>query len=256
MYGGVWSRMTGITRHGAGWPGHHLPGRIRVANRRKTACSSSHRVHATLFRGWRSVRSTAKRGGRHDSAVTAPIEARLQRPETMTAVEAATAIERGITDCAARASCCAYTPDRAGGKAVMAFEAAQSLARSAVIATLVERAAARTDRTRDRDFVRRLRCRTRGPPLREPRCKRCSTRTTFCSRPVPRRGARGLQLDRDPVFSRAWTLLGVPSVTIPSHTGPGGLPIGIQLIGAADSDRRLLATADWLFERVRNAVQE
>src|SRR5262249_37584361 len=40
--------------------------------------------------------------------------------------------------------------------------------------------------------------------------------------------------------SRAWTLLHVPVVTIPCHRGPGGLPVGVQLIGAFGSDQPLL----------------
>jgi Asp-tRNA(Asn)/Glu-tRNA(Gln) amidotransferase A subunit family amidase len=47
------------------------------------------------------------------------------------------------------------------------------------------------------------------------------------------------------VFNRVWTLLGVPCVTLPSGTGPTGLPLGVQLVGAFDGDSDLLAWADW-----------
>src|SRR5204862_222432 len=49
----------------------------------------------------------------------------------------------------------------------------------------------------------------------------------------------------DPVFNRAWTLFGVPCVTLPFGRGPGGLPLGIQMVGAFDADMALLAWAHW-----------
>ncbi|HZQ72310.1 MAG TPA: amidase [Burkholderiales bacterium] len=47
----------------------------------------------------------------------------------------------------------------------------------------------------------------------------------------------------DPVFNRAWTLFGVPCVTIPYGKGPKGLPLAIQLVGAFDADMSLIAWA-------------
>jgi Asp-tRNA(Asn)/Glu-tRNA(Gln) amidotransferase A subunit family amidase len=49
----------------------------------------------------------------------------------------------------------------------------------------------------------------------------------------------------DPVFNRAWTLLGVPCVTLPFGRGPKGLPLGEQLVGAFDGDMALLGWASW-----------
>jgi Asp-tRNA(Asn)/Glu-tRNA(Gln) amidotransferase A subunit family amidase len=49
----------------------------------------------------------------------------------------------------------------------------------------------------------------------------------------------------DPVFNRAWTLLGVPCVTLPHGRGPNGLPLGVQLVGGLDADRALLGWARW-----------
>ena len=49
----------------------------------------------------------------------------------------------------------------------------------------------------------------------------------------------------DPVFNRAWTLLGVPCVTLPFGAAASGLPLGVQLVGAFDEDMRLLAWAHW-----------
>ena len=49
----------------------------------------------------------------------------------------------------------------------------------------------------------------------------------------------------DPIFCTLWTLAGLPSVTMPLLVGETGLPIGVQLIGAAQKDDRLLRTARW-----------
>ena len=49
----------------------------------------------------------------------------------------------------------------------------------------------------------------------------------------------------DPVFNRAWTLLGVPCVTLPHGRGPNRLPLGVQLVGAFDADMALLGWARW-----------
>ena len=35
----------------------------------------------------------------------------------------------------------------------------------------------------------------------------------------------------DPLPCRAWTLLGVPAVSVPGLSGPAGMPIGVQLVG-------------------------
>lgn len=57
---------------------------------------------------------------------------------------------------------------------------------------------------------------------------------------------RDLGTTGDPVFNRAWTLFGVPCVTIPFGKGPHGLPLGIQLVGAYDADSALLRWAHWV----------
>ena len=54
----------------------------------------------------------------------------------------------------------------------------------------------------------------------------------------------------DPVFNRAWTLFGVPCVTVPYGKGSHGLPLGIQLVGAFDADTALLGWASWVEEKL------
>ena len=50
----------------------------------------------------------------------------------------------------------------------------------------------------------------------------------------------------DPVFNRQWTLLHLPSVTLPVLKGAHGLPLGVQLVGRFQRDQELLAQARWL----------
>ena len=58
----------------------------------------------------------------------------------------------------------------------------------------------------------------------------------------------------DPVFSRIWALCGLPSLCVPLLEGEAGLPVGVQLIGSASGDDRLLRSTAWLIERVRDEI--
>jgi Asp-tRNA(Asn)/Glu-tRNA(Gln) amidotransferase A subunit family amidase len=49
----------------------------------------------------------------------------------------------------------------------------------------------------------------------------------------------------DPVFCTIWTLAGLPALTIPVVLGPQGLPLGLQIVGAAGKDKALLGIARW-----------
>jgi Asp-tRNA(Asn)/Glu-tRNA(Gln) amidotransferase A subunit family amidase len=52
---------------------------------------------------------------------------------------------------------------------------------------------------------------------------------------------KGLSATGDPIFSRVWTLLGMPCTNVPGLSGPAGMPVGMQLVGRPGQERRLLA---------------
>ena len=56
----------------------------------------------------------------------------------------------------------------------------------------------------------------------------------------------------DPVFCTIWTLCGLPSLNLPLLVGENGLPVGVQLVGAAEEDDRLLRTANWLLKQLKS----
>jgi Asp-tRNA(Asn)/Glu-tRNA(Gln) amidotransferase A subunit family amidase len=60
----------------------------------------------------------------------------------------------------------------------------------------------------------------------------------------------GLDSTGDPGFQAIWTILHVPTLSLSTHTGPRGLPLGIQLVGARHDDQRLLACARWVWEKL------
>ncbi|WP_166417138.1 amidase [Cochlodiniinecator piscidefendens] len=63
---------------------------------------------------------------------------------------------------------------------------------------------------------------------------------------APGEAPAGLGATGDPLYSRMWNLLQVPTVALPFLTGPNGLPTGIQLIAKRGHDAKLLAVAEWL----------
>lgn len=60
----------------------------------------------------------------------------------------------------------------------------------------------------------------------------------------------GLAATGDPLFSRMWTLLGVPTISLPLASGSTGLPLGVQLIGAMHGDEALLECARWVEDKL------
>ncbi len=86
-------------------------------------------------------------------------------------------------------------------------------------------------------------CRARLPALLEG----CDILLAPC---VQGEAPLGLDSTGDPGFQAIWTILHVPAMNLPTHRGPSGLPVGIQLVGARHDDQRLLACAKWVWERL------
>ena len=55
-----------------------------------------------------------------------------------------------------------------------------------------------------------------------------------------------------PYVYMIWTTMYVPSITLPAFEGSSGMPIGAQLIARRSDDRRLFATARWVFRVLRD----
>jgi amidase len=58
--------------------------------------------------------------------------------------------------------------------------------------------------------------------------------------------APGIEGTGEPTFGLLWTQLGLPCITLPAGKGPGGLPLGVQLVGAHGDDAGLARTAAWV----------
>ena len=56
----------------------------------------------------------------------------------------------------------------------------------------------------------------------------------------------GLHYAGDPSFQALWTLLHLPSITIPANRGPNRMPVGLQLVAGAGHDDKLLAAGLWM----------
>ena len=67
---------------------------------------------------------------------------------------------------------------------------------------------------------------------------------------APGEAPQGLGHTGDPLFSRMWTLLLGPCLSLPGHRGAAGLPVGVQLAAGRGGDKALLAWADWLAGRM------
>jgi Asp-tRNA(Asn)/Glu-tRNA(Gln) amidotransferase A subunit family amidase len=63
----------------------------------------------------------------------------------------------------------------------------------------------------------------------------------------------GLGYTGDPAFQQFWTVLYVPSMSLPTHRGPKGLPVGIQLVAPRYRDEHLFACARWILRQLGSA---
>lgn len=75
------------------------------------------------------------------------------------------------------------------------------------------------------------------------------------SPPAP--GAAPARLDSagDPGFCTLWTLLGLPAIVVPCAMAANGMPLGLQVIGPAQSDQAVLSIAHWMETVIGAAVE-
>ena len=71
------------------------------------------------------------------------------------------------------------------------------------------------------------------------------TPATSCAAPA------SLDTTGSPVFSTLWTLTGMPAITLPLLQDSKGMPIGAQVVAPKNYDGRLLRTARWLVDTVK-----
>ena len=65
---------------------------------------------------------------------------------------------------------------------------------------------------------------------------------------APGEAPLGLSSTGNAVFSAIWTLMGVPSISLPLLEGENGLPIGVQVIGAWRADAKLRTIAEQIVD--------
>ena len=61
----------------------------------------------------------------------------------------------------------------------------------------------------------------------------------------------GLESTGDPMFCTLWSFCGMPALSLPLLQSGNGLPVGVQLVGRAGDDARLLRTARWLIDTIK-----
>ena len=62
---------------------------------------------------------------------------------------------------------------------------------------------------------------------------------------IPGPAPHGLASTGNPVMQAPWTIMGIPSISLPSGLSQSGLPLAIQLGGQPKAEDRLLAVARW-----------
>ncbi|TVP48152.1 MAG: amidase [Halomonas sp.] len=66
---------------------------------------------------------------------------------------------------------------------------------------------------------------------------------------APGEAPEGIEATGDPLYSRAWTLLGVPCLNLPLSQGQNGMPVGVQLVANRWQDQKLLQIARTLLNQ-------
>ncbi|MGH7144003.1 MAG: amidase [Planctomycetota bacterium] len=65
----------------------------------------------------------------------------------------------------------------------------------------------------------------------------------------------GLGATGDPAFNGPWTYAGLPAVALPMALAPGGLPLGLQLVGPPGGEAPLMAAARWCEDQLRFSAE-
>ena len=60
----------------------------------------------------------------------------------------------------------------------------------------------------------------------------------------------GLDFSGNPRFSGLWTAIRLPTLNLPTHLGPNGLPVSIQLVGQYRGDDKFLSIAKWVLQKL------
>jgi amidase len=55
----------------------------------------------------------------------------------------------------------------------------------------------------------------------------------------------------EPRFQSFWTMLDVPSISLPTHNGPHGMPVSVQLVGAPLGEAALFPAVRWAWDALR-----
>ena len=66
---------------------------------------------------------------------------------------------------------------------------------------------------------------------------------------------RNLTEIEDSSFNSLWTLMHGPCITIPAFTGPNGMPVGLQVVGAIGADDATIALAGWVARELGDIPQ-
>jgi Asp-tRNA(Asn)/Glu-tRNA(Gln) amidotransferase A subunit family amidase len=175
----------------------------------------------------------------------------LAQPETTEAVER---IARGSAELGARVKEFELPPDFARlGKAreiINAYERARGLAwewnnhrdaLSAALAKTVELGWAISQDDYEHALQFAEHCRARLDALIEE-----ETFDILIAPCVNGEAPAGLEYTGDPRFQSLWTLLHVPTLSLPTASGPNGMPVGVQLISQRYDDHKLLRAACWI----------
>ena len=67
---------------------------------------------------------------------------------------------------------------------------------------------------------------------------------------APSGAPHGITATGDPLFSRLWTLLQVPTITLPFGRDEVNMPLAFQLVGGLGDDQALMAVAREVADRL------